>query len=180
MARRPSLSARVTTGTVTSARLVGARLQEGRAWHQYVPVDRLAYVRRFLDHWRPDLALWVESELWPNLILETKARGVPLVLVNARMSAGSFQGWQRWPSVIRPLLGAFDLCLGQDVVQTERLRQLGAQRTQCVGNLKSAAGPLPVSEAALERLPAPAGGPPPPLAASTHYGAAQAPAAAPP
>jgi len=178
MARRPSLSVLVTTGTVTSARLLGARLPEGRAWHQYVPVDRLAYVRRFLDHWRPDLALWVESELWPNLILETKARGVPLVLVNARMSAGSFQGWQRWPSVIRPLLGAFDLCLGQDVVQTERLRQLGAQRTQCVGNLKSAAGPLPVSEAELERLAAQAGGRPLWLAASTHDGEEEAAAAA--
>jgi len=170
VAERLSLSVLVTTGTVTSARLLATRLPENRAWHQYVPVDRLAYVRRFLDHWRPDLALWVESELWPNLVLETKARGVPLVLVNARMSADSFQGWQRWPSIIRPLLGAFDLCLGQDVVQTERLRQLGAPRALCVGNLKTAAGPLPVSEAELVRLAAQTAGRPLWLAASTHAG----------
>jgi 3-deoxy-D-manno-octulosonic-acid transferase len=177
-AQRPSLSVLVTTGTVTSARLLAARLPEDRAWHQYVPVDRLAYVRRFLDHWRPDLALWVESELWPNLVLETKARGVPLVLVNARMSASSFQGWQRWPSIIRPLLGAFDLCLGQDAVQAERLRQLGAQRTLCVGNLKTAASPLPVNETELARLAAQAAGRPLWLAASTHAGEEEAVAAA--
>jgi 3-deoxy-D-manno-octulosonic-acid transferase len=178
VAQRPSLSVLVTTGTVTSARLLAARLPESRAWHQYVPVDRLAYVRRFLDHWRPDLALWVESELWPNLVLETKARGVPLVLVNGRMSASSFQGWQRWPSIIRPLLGAFDLCLGQDVVQAERLRQLGAQRTLCVGNLKTAASPLPVREAELARLAAQAAGRPLWLAASTHAGEEEAAAVA--
>src|SRR6185437_8029760 len=101
-----------------------------------------AYVRRFLDHWRPDLVLWVESELWPNLILETGARNVPLVLINGRMSAESFRGWQRWPGIIRPVLGAFALCLGQDVVQAERLRQLGAERTLCLGNLKAAGRPL--------------------------------------
>jgi 3-deoxy-D-manno-octulosonic-acid transferase len=174
VAERPTVSVLVTTGTVTSARLLAMRLPEGRAWHQYVPVDRPAYVRRFLDHWRPDLALWVESELWPNIILEGSARGVPLILVNGRMSAESFRGWQRWPGIIRPVLGAFDLCLGQDVVQAERLRQLGAQRTLCVGNLKAAAGPLPVSEAELARLSAQAAGRPLWLAASTHEGEEEA------
>lgn len=174
VAERPSVSVLVTTGTVTSARLLATRLPEGRARHQYVPVDRPAYVRRFLDHWRPDLALWVESELWPNLILETSARNVPLVLVNGRMSAESFRGWQRWPGIIRPVLHAFDLCLGQDVVQAERLRQLGAERTLCVGNLKAAAGPLPVSEAELARLAVQAAGRPLWLAASTHAGEEEA------
>lgn len=177
VAERPSVSVLVTTGTVTSARLLAARLPEERAWHQYVPVDRPAYVRRFLDHWQPDLALWVESELWPNIILESKARGVPLVLVNGRMSQRSFDGWQRWPGIIRPVLGAFDLCLGQDVVQAERLRQLGAERTLCVGNLKAAAAPLPVSAGELARLAAEAAGRPLWLAASTHAGEEEAAAA---
>jgi 3-deoxy-D-manno-octulosonic-acid transferase len=174
---RPTVSVMVTTGTVSSARLLAARLPANRAWHQYIPVDRIAYVRRFLDHWRPDVALWVESELWPNLVLETKARDIPLLLVNARMSARSFQGWRRWPGVINPVLGAFDLCLAQDVVQAERLRQLGARRALCVGNLKSAAGPLPASEAELVRLAAQTGGRPLWLAASTHPGEEEAAAA---
>jgi 3-deoxy-D-manno-octulosonic-acid transferase len=178
LAERPSVSVLVTTGTVTSARLLATRLPEGRAWHQYVPVDRIAYVRRFLDHWQPDLALWVESELWPNLILEAKARGVPLLLVNARMSPRSFAGWRRWPAIIGPILDAFELCLAQDAVQAERLRQLGARRSLCVGNLKAAAAPLPVSQAELVRLAQQAGGRPLWLAACTHAGEEEAAGAA--
>jgi 3-deoxy-D-manno-octulosonic-acid transferase len=170
VAMHPPLSVLVTTGTVTSARLLATRLPEGRAFHQYVPVDRPAYVRRFLDHWRPDLALWVESELWPNLVTATQARSIPLLLVNGRMSQRSFARWQRWPGIINPVIGAFDLCLAQDAVQAERLRQLGARRALSVGNLKSAAGPLPVSEAELAKLAAQAAGRPLWLAASTHEG----------
>jgi 3-deoxy-D-manno-octulosonic-acid transferase len=178
LAERPAISVMVTTGTVSSARLLAGRLPECRAWHQYIPVDRLSYIRRFLDHWQPDLALWVESELWPNLILETKARRIPLLLVNGRMSARSFRGWLRWPGIINPVMGAFDLCLAQDVVQAERLRQLGARRSLCVGNLKSAAGPLPVAEAELKRLAGEIRGRPLWLAASTHAGEEEAAAAA--
>jgi len=170
IAEYPSLSVLVTTGTVTSARLLAARLPAERAAHQYAPVDLSSYVRRFLDHWHPDLALWVESELWPNLVTETRARGIPMLLINARMSARSFRGWQRWPGIIRPMLGAFDLCLAQDAVQAERLRQLGAKEALCVGNLKSAAGPLPVDASALARLTAECAGRPLWLAASTHGG----------
>lgn len=178
LAERLSLSVLVTTGTVTSARLLATRLPEGRAWHQYVPVDRIAYVRRFLDHWQPDLALWVESELWPNLILEAKSRGVPLLLVNGRMSSRSFAGWRRWPAIIGPILDAFELCLAQDAVQAERLRQLGARRSLCVGNLKAAAAPLPVSQAELARLAQQARGRPLWLAACTHAGEEEAAGAA--
>jgi 3-deoxy-D-manno-octulosonic-acid transferase len=131
-------------------------------------------VRRFLDHWRPDLALWVESELWPNLITEAATREIPLLLVNARMSAGSFEGWQRWPGIIQPVIGAFALCLAQDVVQAERLRQLGARRALCVGNLKAAASPLPVTEPELAKLAMQAAGRPLWLAASTHDGEEEA------
>ena len=106
------VSVLVTTGTVTSARLMAKRLPEG-AFHQYVPVDRIPYVRRFLDHWRPDLALWAESEFWPNLITETVARKIPMVLINGRISPRSFSGWKRFGGLIKRLLEGFDLCLGQ-------------------------------------------------------------------
>jgi 3-deoxy-D-manno-octulosonic-acid transferase len=76
LAARPTLQVLVSTGTVTSARLLGERLP-ARARHQFAPVDRAAAWRSFLAHWRPQLAVLVESELWPNLILETRRRGVP-------------------------------------------------------------------------------------------------------
>jgi 3-deoxy-D-manno-octulosonic-acid transferase len=174
LAERPALTVLVTTGTVSSARLLASRLPAERAFHQFVPVDRPAYVRRFLEHWQPDLALWVESELWPNLITETVAREIPLLLINGRMSQQSFERWRRWPRLVGTVIGAFDLCLAQDVVQAERLRQLGARRALCVGNLKSAAGPLPVSEPELAKLAAQTAGRPLWLAASTHDGEEEA------
>ncbi|MEK9722899.1 MAG: glycosyltransferase N-terminal domain-containing protein, partial [Rhodospirillaceae bacterium] len=99
LADNARLNVLVTTGTVTSAALLAERLPD-RARHQYVPVDRAPYVRRFLDHWRPDLVLWAESEFWPNLVTLPAARGLPVVLVNGRVSPAAFIGWRRWPGLI--------------------------------------------------------------------------------
>ena len=167
---RPALNMLVTTGTVTSAQLLATRLPTGHAWHQYVPVDRPLYVRRFLQHWKPDLALWIESELWPNLIVETRRRGIPLLLVNGRMSLRSYRRWSRVPALIRPLLQGFDLCLTQDAIQAERFARLGAPRALTVGDLKSAAAPLPVDEVGFAELQSAIGPRPRWLAASTHEG----------
>ncbi len=169
LAERPWLRVMVTTGTVTSAGFLASRLPE-RAFHQYVPVDRLPWVRRFLDHWRPDLALWVESELWPNLVRETQKRRVPMVLLNGRMSARSFAGWQRAPNLVRPLLDGFALCFAQSHAEAERFGKLGARPVRCVGNLKLAAHALGADELALAELRRRIGVRPVWLAASTHPG----------
>ena len=169
LAERPGLHILVTTGTVTSARLVAERLPP-RAFHQYVPVDRALWVRRFLDHWRPDLALWVESELWPNLVGESQRRGVPMVLVNGRMSARSTASWQRMPGLVRPLLSGFALCLTQSVEDARRFSALGAARVKSPGNLKYAAAPLAAEPEELSRLRAMTADRPLWLAASTHPG----------
>ncbi|MEE9250358.1 MAG: 3-deoxy-D-manno-octulosonic acid transferase [Alphaproteobacteria bacterium] len=165
----PGLHMLVTTGTVTSARLLADRLP-ARAFHQYAPVDRPAWVRRFLDHWRPDLALWVESEFWPDLVGASQARGTAMILVNARMSGKSFARWRRLPGLIRPLLAGFSLCLAQDEGEGERLRALGAPSVKAPGNLKFAAGPLPVDADELRRLTGMIGDRPMWVAASTHAG----------
>jgi len=159
----------MTTGTVTSARLMAERLPNGVV-HQYVPVDRIAYVRRFLDHWRPDLVLWAESEFWPHLVGEPGRRGIPLVLVNGRMSPRSYGRWQRYSGVIRRLLDGFSLCLAQTETDAERLRTLGASDARCAGNLKFASRPLPADEDALAQLQGAIGSRPVWLAASTHAG----------
>ena len=112
-ARRPDLNLLVTSGTVTSALVVAKRLPKG-VIHQFAPVDAPGAASRFLDHWRPDAALLVESELWPNLIVAAKARGVRLALLSARMTQKSADGWTRAPVTARALLQAFDLILPQD------------------------------------------------------------------
>lgn len=169
IAGAPDRSVLVTTGTVTSAQMLSRRLPPG-AMHQFVPVDLPDAVERFLDHWRPDLAVWVESELWPNLIQATKRRGVPMALVNARLSERSFSGWRRVPRLASRLLGAFAVCLAQSEEDARRLRALGAADVRAVGNLKFDAEALP-SDAAARQLLAQAIGPRPVwLAASTHEG----------
>lgn len=166
---RPALTLLLTTGTVTSARMMADRLPPG-CIHQYVPVDRVRFVRRFLDHWRPDLVLWAESEFWPNMITEIRRRAVPLVLLNGRVSDRSYRSWQRFRSMIGELLAGFTLCLGQTRDDAERLAALGAPVCECLGNLKFAAPPLPADDDVLARLRRVIGDRPVWMASSTHAG----------
>jgi 3-deoxy-D-manno-octulosonic-acid transferase len=160
----------ITTGTRTSADLLADRLPAG-AVHQFVPIDRPAWVRRFLDHWQPDLAIWAESDLWPNLVMQTYDRGIPMALINARMSERSFAGWQRWgKGLVAALLSRFQLILAQTDGDRLRLQKLGAKQAITVGNLKAAAAPLPKDKTKLAALRATIGTRPVWLAASTHRG----------
>jgi len=111
-ARRPDLNLLVTSGTVTSAQVLAKRLPQG-VIHQFAPVDAPGAAARFLDHWRPGAALFVESELWPNLVVAAARRGVKLALLSARMTQASVEGWARAPESARRLLGAFSLVLPQ-------------------------------------------------------------------
>jgi len=167
--RAPDLTVLLTTGTVTSAALMGRRLPE-RAIHQYVPVDLPDAAARFLDHWRPDLVLWIESEIWPNLLGAIRARRIPAALVNARISARSFARWRRAPGFIGGLLGTFRVALAQTDGDAERLRALGAGTVSCVGNLKFSAAPPPADPAQLDALRAAVSGRPLWLLSSSHPG----------
>lgn len=168
-ARRPAAHVLMTTGTVTSARLMEDRLPAG-AIHQYAPVDRLAYVRRFLAHWRPDAALWAESEFWPNLITETAACGAAMILVQGRISPRSNARWRRHRPLIAHMLSRFAVSFAQSEVDAERLHDLGARNVACLGNLKLSKPPLPVDAEELARMRGAIGTRPCWLAASTHPG----------
>jgi 3-deoxy-D-manno-octulosonic-acid transferase len=164
----PGMSVLVTSGTRASAGLLAARLPPD-AIHQYAPLDSPAAVRRFLTHWRPEAAIVAESELWPNLILEARERGVRLALVSARLSARSLDGWRRVPGAARAVLGAFDVILARDAAAAGRLASLGV-RVDGLADLKFGAPPLPVDETALTRARAGLDGRPVLLGASTHPG----------
>jgi 3-deoxy-D-manno-octulosonic-acid transferase len=159
----------MTTGTVTSAALMARRLPEG-AIHQFVPLDVPAFVRRFLRHWQPDLAIFLESEIWPTMVDEIRSAGIPLALVNARMSPRSFSRWQRVPRTIGSLLGCFDLIAAQSEDDGKRFAALGARHVVISGNLKFDA-PAPSADAMkLQALRAAIGARPLWLAAVTHDG----------
>ena len=159
----------VTSGTITSASVMAERLPQG-AIHQFAPIDTSAAARRFLDHWKPDAALFVDSEIWPNQLSEAHARGAKLAIVNGRMSARSFAGWRRIPRMAAAILSLFDICLAQDDATARRLRDLGAPLVEVTGSLKADAPPLPADENKLRALRQAIGARPVFLAASTHPG----------
>jgi 3-deoxy-D-manno-octulosonic-acid transferase len=166
---RPDLNFLLTTGTVTSAGLAGRRLGP-RAVHQYVPLDAPEYAARFLAHWKPDLAVFTESEIWPSLILETSARNIPIALVNGRLSHRSRRRWQRNKTTAMPLFGRFNIVLAQNDRLAVGFSALGARNVHSVGNLKIDAPPPPVDLNELEHLKTALGARPVFAAASTHEG----------
>lgn len=166
---RPDLRILLTTGTVTSAMLARARLPK-TAIHQYVPLDNQDYMRRFLQHWHPDLAVLIESEIWPNLLLEAKREKVPLVLINGRVSQRSYRRWRRLSGLSRPLFSAFSLVLAQNSVMARNFTKLGAPKAIGVGNLKADSPPPPADLPGRTALEESLAGRTVFLAASTHAG----------
>jgi len=167
--RQLNLRILVTSGTVTSAAIVARRFPPD-VIHQYVPYDSPRFVARFLDHWRPSLALFIESDLWPNLILSSAARRVPMVLINGRMSQRSFPRWQKVASTISALLGTFDICLAQSPTDAKRFAALGCRNVISTGNLKLDVPAPPADPDKLDKLLFITRGRPIIIAASTHPG----------
>jgi 3-deoxy-D-manno-octulosonic-acid transferase len=165
----PSTTLLITTGTVASARMLANRTPPG-VIHQYYPVDRPAYVERFIRHWRPDFVLWIESELWPNMLLTIQKHHISAALVNGRMSEKSFRNWYRAQGWARQLLSTFVICLTQTEEDRSHFVALGGKPVRCIGNLKFAANPLPCDEKELGSLRQSLMGRPSWLMASTHHG----------
>lgn len=165
----PGTAILVTTGTATSAQFLPERLPAG-VLHQCSPLDIPSAVTAFLSHWRPDIALFLESDVWPNLLLMSAERGIPAVLLNARLSERSFRNWQYAPRATHALFSAFRTCLAQDEANAQRFKQLGARNAVAIGNLKSSAPPLACSATELAVLTEKLGARRRWLASSTHEG----------
>lgn len=159
----------LTSGTATSAEIVGKRLPP-RCTHQFAPLDARKALDRFLTHWHPSAAIFVESELWPQMLQMTQAAGIPLALLNARISDRSARNWKRFPHTSRHLMGHFNIIHTQDARTTDHLHDLGLNHAYTGQNLKSVSGPLPFDADELARLKAAIGDRPLWVASSTHPG----------
>ncbi|MCX7559398.1 3-deoxy-D-manno-octulosonic acid transferase [Sulfitobacter sp. F26204] len=161
----------ITSGTATSATLLAGRLPP-RTLHQFAPLDAPGPVRRFLRHWKPDAAVFVESELWPQMLRRTHARGAKLALVNARLSERSMARWRKRPELARFLFDLFSLILTQNDKMAQGMRDMHApaERVEPGINLKSMAGPLPVDLETLAMARTALGQRPVWIASSTHAG----------
>ncbi len=167
--QQPYLSFLITSGTATSAQIVGNRLPP-RTLHQFAPLDSRRAVARFLDHWHPEAGVFVESELWPNMLRGAKARGLPLALINARISDNSARNWKRLATTARHLLGHFTLIHCQDARTARHFHDIGITHAEPGVNLKSLSGALPYDAGEFTRLRDTIGPRPLWLAASTHPG----------
>ncbi len=159
----------VTTGTLTSAELMAGRLPP-QAIHQYYPLDHPAWVENFINHWQPNLVLWMESEIWPNMLKTIQQKAIPAALINARLSKKSFKRWKRTGNGIHALLSAFDLCLAQTPEDAAFFKTLGGENVLVGDNLKYSATPLPHNESELKKLRTAIAERPVWLYASTHDG----------
>ena len=167
--QHPQLNFLITTGTVTSASLIKSRLPDN-AIHQFIPLDHPEFVSSFLDHWHPDCGIFIESELWPNLVIAAREKIKKMAIVNGRISPSSFDGWRRQPNMIRYLLSGFDVIIAQDRHNADRLENLSGKHVHTVGNLKNAAAPLETALPEYETLLRQSADRPCWLAASTHIG----------
>lgn len=163
---RPDVTVLVTTGTLTSAQILAKRLPPG-VIHQFAPVDSPGAVAAFLDHWRPTVGVFVESELWPNLLTAAKKRGVALALISARITDRTADGWKKAPGMARALMATFAHVWPQDQASADRLTALGA-RVDGQVNLKLSGEPLPYDKGEFGRLSALIDDRPVVVAASTH------------
>ncbi len=159
----------LTTGTVTSAHVAEERLGAAVV-HQYVPLDVRRTIRRFLDHWRPDIAIIAESEIWPMTILELGARNIPQILVNGRLSDRSFRSWTKRPHLAEALFENLAHVVAQSDIDGERFQALGARQVTISGNLKVDTPPPSADSDALARLRSQIAGRPTWAAVSTHDG----------
>lgn len=163
----PAAKILVTTVTRTSAALMERKLPQ-RAFHQFYPLDHPDWTARFLDYWRPDMALWIESELWPSMLGQMKQRNIPAALINARMSDKSFKRWKIFGALARRTLGCFDIIAAQTDEDVKKLSALGAHNILLAGNIKYSAHPLSADTHELKKLVATIADRPTWIFASTH------------
>jgi 3-deoxy-D-manno-octulosonic-acid transferase len=147
----PGASVMVTTGTINSATVMAKRLP-AHAFHQFVPLDHPDWIASFLDHWKPDAAFWMESELWPNALMALKSRNIPTALINARMSDRSFARWKFIRGFANEVLSCFTCILTQTDKDAQRFKELGADNIFVTDNLKYSSAPLPFDEMQLAKL----------------------------
>ena len=125
----------ITSNTLSSAKIL-KKIKLKKTFHQFFPLDTNFLVKKFLNHWKPKVVFFIDSEIWPNMIFKIKEKNIPLVLLNARITKKSFQKWNIINNFSKKIFGKFNLCLSQNDVTSNYLKILGAKNIKKIGNLK--------------------------------------------
>ncbi len=127
----------ITSITLSSGKVLKKRFnQSSKVIHQFLPLDVNIYTSKFLKHWKPDLSIFIDSEIWPNLIIEIKKKSIPLLLVNARITKKSFLRWKLISNFAKKIFSKFDLCIASNKESENFLKILGAKNIKNYGNIK--------------------------------------------
>ena len=140
----------ITTTTISSSIILKEKIPDN-CIHQFSPIDTFSSSKKFLDHWKPDLAIFVESEFWPRLIFEVKKRGIPLGLINARMEKKTYESWSNIKNSAKLILEKFDFVYANDNVTSRRLLSLGISKSKLLGVVSSKEHAIPLSYELEER-----------------------------
>lgn len=146
----PDMNFLITTGTLSSAKILETSLP-GNAMHQFVPLDNIIIVKRFLSHWKPNLGIFIESEFWPCLVRES-AKKFNIIVVNARLSDKSFNRWMNRKQLFNKIISYFKLVATQSVTDLKKYQALGCEKAINLGNLKFANKELEVDKNQLKEL----------------------------
>jgi 3-deoxy-D-manno-octulosonic-acid transferase len=125
----------VTSNTLSSSKII-LNLKLKKTSHQFFPIDTTYHTKKFLDYWKPSTAIFIDSEIWPNMIMSIKKRPISLILLNARITKKSFKKWKLFSSSAKIFFEKFDFCLSSSFQSNKYLKLLGARKTEYIGNLK--------------------------------------------
>ena len=125
----------ITSSTLSSSNIF-LKFKFKKTIHQFFPIDSNFYTKKFIEYWKPSLAIFIESEIWPNIILNLKNKNIPLVLLNARISKKSYKKWRKISFFSKSIFNKFDVCLSQNNETKNYLKKLGAENIKKLGNLK--------------------------------------------
>ena len=126
----------LTTNTLSSSKVFEKKIKSKKIIHQFFPFDKDIFTKKFLSHWLPDLVIFVESEIWPNFILNIKNRKIPLILLNARITTKTYLRWKKIPNFAKSIFDSFDICLSQNKETEKYLANFGVKKIKNFGNLK--------------------------------------------
>jgi len=127
----------LTSITLSSGKILKKRFSKNaKVTHQFLPLDVPILVKKFLEHWKPNLLILIDSEIWPNLIIQTFNKKIPLLLLNARITKKSFERWKLVINFAKKVFEKFDLCIASNKDSENFLKILGAKNIKNYGNLK--------------------------------------------
>ena len=165
----PKLRFLFTSQTMTAANIIAKRMGKGDV-HQYFPLDKKEYVKKFLDYWQPNAAIFLEGEIWVNMLMELSNREIPHFLLNARMTAKTINNWLKYKAVSCKLFSEFEYAHAANAIVAEALGEFGYKGKVKCGNLKTASKPLAINDDEVAQLKNTIGNRKVWLAASTHDG----------